>query len=412
LDEKARLQGPFPAGAKEALVLDAGPEWQLTVTGQVRPRFVMHSGLDLAGTASEWREYVTQRARLGFSAEAPSGVALTLEVQDVRTWGEETDTADFSANGLDLHRAFATVPITDELELDVGRLELALDDERLVGRDDFTQRGRAFDGGHLVWTSIGGRYSVDALYAKISEPAQTSDGNVPPGVSGDVDLVGVHASLELAPDHVLAPLYLVQIRQAPTDVRHTAGLHVKGKNAGFSYRAEGYYQYGKLLSETIGAYLAALTLGYELEHPMRPGLKLWGEILSGDGAAENTFDTLYAANHGYYGEMDLFGAPASDPARRGFIDLGARIEADPLPELHAKVDGHWFRTVKKAPGGEANLGFEIDLGVSWAAMDYVTLDAFGGLFVPESGMYGLLGAPGSGKLYPDYMTFLTTNVQF
>src|SRR6185369_9973759 len=136
-------------------------------------------------------------------------------------------------------------------------------------------------GGRLSLAEKTGRFAAEAFYAKVREPATPPDAHVPPNVDGDVDFGGVHASLELAPGHVLAPVYLVRVIQVPSDVRHTLGLHMKGDTQGFSYRFEAYYQYGKQFGGTVSAYLAALRAGYTLSVPERPGIFAFAELLSG-----------------------------------------------------------------------------------------------------------------------------------
>jgi hypothetical protein len=409
----AVLLGSTEVNAAAPVTLDAGPDWTVTVSGQVRPRLSVDSGPDFRGPASEWRENVTQRARLGVEAETRSGVGIAVQVQDVRVWGEETDPADdFQAKGLDLHQAFAKIPIFGEMELRLGRQEFSLDEERLVGNLDFSQRARAFDGGRLAWTSASGRSSIDGFYAKVREPGTSLDGHVPPNVDGDVDFGGAHASLELSPGHVFAPLYLLRVLQAPGDVRHTIGLYLRGGIQGWSYRAETYYQYGKMNGQTIGAYLAAVRAGYTLQIDEKPGLFGWAEILSGDGTPEGTFDTLYPSSHRYNGMMGVFTNIPRNTANLGLVDVGARLESGIVDGLRAHVDGHWFRTATPGASGLATLGAELDLAFEWNVMDYVSLDALYGAFFPGLAMGNVLGSAPGTTLYASSLIYLTTNVQF
>jgi Alginate export len=409
----AVLLGGARVNAAEPVTLDAGPDWTVTVTGQVRPRLTISSGPNFRGAASEWRENVTQRARLGVEAAASSGVGVAVQVQDVRVWGEETDPADdFQANGLDLHQALAKIPIFGELELRLGRQEFSLDEERLVGNLDFSQRARAFDGGRLAWMSANGRYSIDGIYAKVREPGTSPDGHVAPNVDGDVDFGGAHASLELSPEHELAPLYLVRIIQAPGDVRHTLGLYLRGGSQGWSYRAETYYQYGKMDGRVIGAYLAAVRAGYTLPLKEKPGIFGWAEILSGDGTPQGTFDTLYASSHRYNGEMGVFTNIPSNTRNLGLVDIGARLESGIVDALRTHVDGHWFRAATPAGNEEAALGAELDVALQWNVMDYVTLDALYGAFFPGIAMGNVLGSRPGTTLHASSLVYLTTNVQF
>lgn len=398
--------------AGDPVVVDAGPDWSLTVTGQIRPRLVIHSGLDFRGSRSEWRELVTERARLGLSAESGSGVGATIELQDARVWGEEASPDESRASGLDVHQAFGRVPVGREFEVRIGRQELVFDDERLVGNSDFDQRGRAFDGARLSWRSLDERNAFDVFYAKVEESGRTAEGHVPALRAGDVDFGGAHAALEPFPGFVLSPLYLVHVRQAPSDVRHTAGLHVAGEARGFSYRIEGYYQYGKYGTPQIHAFLGALRAGYVFGVKPKPAVYAWAEALSGDGTPEGSFDTLYGSRHVHYGQMDLFANLPAATRYRGLVDLAVRAETDVVPRLRAGADVHSLSTYDRASDGERHLGEEIDVRVAWAAADYVTVDAFYGLFIPGKAIGPTLDYPGGTLLHPDSLVYLTTNLQF
>lgn len=407
------LLGAKGVDAAEPVTLDAGPDFSVTVTGQVRPRLSVDSGPDFRGPASEWRESVTQRARLGVDLETRSGVGIAVQVQDVREWGEETDPADdFQAKGLDIHQAFAKIPIFGGMELRLGRQEFSFDEERLVGNLDFSQRARAFDGGHFAWTSASGGSSLDGFYAKVREPGTSLDGHVPPNVDGDVDFGGAHASLELSPEHVLAPIYLLRVLQAPGDVRHTLGLYLRGGTHGWSYRAETYYQYGKMGGRLIGAYLAAVRAGYTLQLDEKPGLFGWAEILSGDGTPQGTFDTLYPSSHRYNGMMGIFTNIPRNTANLGLVDVGASVESGIHDRVRAHVDGHWFRAAARVANGATTLGAEVDFALEWNVMDYVSLDALYGAFFPGLAMGNVLGSAPGTTLYASSLVYLTTNVQF
>ncbi|MCA9540893.1 MAG: hypothetical protein KC620_18460, partial [Myxococcales bacterium] len=84
-------------------VIGLSDDWSLAVDAQIRPRLIVDSGRDFIDDKLIQREYVTQRSRLGVTLNKADGPSLTVRVQDVRIWGEEANTLDFSASGLDLH---------------------------------------------------------------------------------------------------------------------------------------------------------------------------------------------------------------------------------------------------------------------------------------------------------------------
>ena len=73
---------PFSAVAQE-----------ITVSGQIRPRYELSAGGGVEDA------FVSMRARLTVSASLERDVTVFLQVQDVRLWGDETSTLfDFSAD--------------------------------------------------------------------------------------------------------------------------------------------------------------------------------------------------------------------------------------------------------------------------------------------------------------------------
>lgn len=93
------------------------------------------------------------------------GTGFGFQIQDSRLSGEETRTlSDLSADGLDIHQAFALIPSGDSLQLKVGRQGIVGDNARLVGNVGWTQRDRAFDAARLTYS--GDAIFVDAFYVK------------------------------------------------------------------------------------------------------------------------------------------------------------------------------------------------------------------------------------------------------
>jgi hypothetical protein len=405
--------------ATEPVVFEAGPDWDVIVNGQLRPRVYASSGADFRGGASDWSEVVTQRARLGVMAEEASGLAFKVELQDVRVWGEETGTlSDTSAAGLDLRQAFAYLPLVDTLSLKIGRQQIAWGNERLVGAFNWSQRSRTFDGARVAWSGFGDMLRLDGIYAKIQETGQSPEGAVPFGRSGDVDFGGVRASLEYYPEHELTPLYLVRSDLSADELRHTIGLSANGRFGGFRYGAEFYYQMGDLAGASIDALMAAVDASYTVDIPQAPRIAAWGTVLSGgNGDPAGTFDTLYASNHRFYGEMDFFLDIPTDTANLGLVDLGGQLGTGIVDDLRLHVDFHHFRTEDAAASGAQVLGHEVDAAVRWQIHDYVSLRALYGHFWPGSAMRGVATAVIPTLTLPrtlssEDLVFLTLDVSF
>ena len=266
--------------------------WRLRINAQYRPRLIIDTNKDFVSGRNN--ELVTQRARLGFSFHDDDDLEFKIGVQDVRVWGEETSTLnDFDADGFDVNEAYVNIPLyVDELYLKLGRQSFAFDNQRLIGAVNWAQRGRWFDGGKLSWTSFE-RLTMDVFYAKIREAEDTGDGHVPAAPDDDADVGGVHFSIKPMDFLTLAPLYVFNGDYAAfpgggDHIRHTLGMFLKGDHGEFGYTAEGFYQFGELEHPTRGhrsvkTYMLAASAQYTPDVRFKPGFKLWGEYLNGNG---------------------------------------------------------------------------------------------------------------------------------
>lgn len=406
------LAWPSLATAKGIPAFELGEGFTLGIDGQYRPRFVGHTGRDFRD--GDNHAFLTQRARLGVTLGHEVGVSFTLRLQDVRIWGEETDTLnDYDADGFDAHEAFARIPLYFEgLDLVIGRQEIVWDASRLVGNVGWTQRARSFDAVRVRYKSD--IIDAEGFYAKVTEASRDGDGHVPEErLTQDLDFGGFEVAWKFAKGHRLALLYLANANYATRHERHTAGLVAKGAISGFNYMLEGYYQAGDIAGAAVGAWMAAGTAGYTLDVTTKPSLTLWGEYLSGDGTAAGTFDTLYATNHKFYGEMDLFLNIPKHTKNLGLIDVGGRIQLVPWAKvLTIRVDGHFLMTAEADAKDRSMIGPEIDIKLIINPIDYVSIRMLYGVFIPQEAWHTLKGIPDGTDLEIEHFAYVTTDVKF
>jgi hypothetical protein len=323
---------------------------------------------------------VLSRLRMGARVGWSDWIRVYARLQDARAWGEESSTlTDASADALDIHEAWAELGRPEEIAARLGRQELALADERLVGAVGWTNTGRSFDGarahgrlGDVAWT---------AFWMNVAErDSLTSIGLDPQGNQGRDDdgwLLGAHAATDAGP--VRGELTLLHDRNGATDESWTANLRVHGRTGGFLFDAAGAWQGGPdrrawFASGRAGAALGRLTLAAQ------------ADLLSGDdepGAGDRTaFHTLYATNHKFYGYMDYFLAIPGGLDEAGLVDAILRASWRLSERSTLRADLHRFWTAEKR-GGESALGSELDLVGDWRFAAPATLEAGGGMFFPE-----------------------------
>ncbi len=408
----ALLAALLPASAIAAgpASVGLGPDTTLTFDGQYRPRYVLHSGRSFTGGKLTDTDRVTHRARLGATLAREGGASFTLRIQDVRIWGEESDTLnDFSAGGLDVHEAFAVIPFTECgcVSLKLGRQEISFDTQRIIGAVGWSQRGRSFDALRLHLGK--GKTNADLFGAILKEDDGDADGTLAGGATNSF-MAGLHGTWQYDPAHNLSLLALSVNQADPTVARHTVGVVATGKVGSFSYTGEGYYQLGKTGGQDVSAWLVAVRPSFTFDAPWKPSVTLWGEALSGDGTAEGTFDTLFATNHKFYGEMDFFLATVGHTGKLGLVDAGGRVAVKPHAKLGLHVDVHQLMSMEADTNNKKSFGTEIDVKLVAKIHENVAVRALYGIMLAGDTLGTVQGSGPSPK--KEQLAYLTVDTSF
>ena len=268
---------------------------------------------------------------------------------------------------------------TESVAARLGRQELALADERLVGAVGWTNTGRSFDGvralgrlGALDWTAFWMTVAErDSLAATGLDP----QGNQ--GIDDDGWLLGAHTATDLGPFRGEATL--LHDRDAATDASWTANARIHGRTGALLLEAAGAWQFGRDRSAWFASGRAGAAFG-------RWTLSVQADLLSGDeepGAGDRTaFNTLYATNHKFYGYMDYFLSFPGGLDEAGLVDAILRASWVPSTSVTLRADLHRFWTAEER-SSERALGTELDVIGTWKLAPPAGIEAGGGLFVPE-----------------------------
>jgi hypothetical protein len=348
------------------------------------------------------------RIRLGASVAARPWLRVFVQLQDARAWGTESNTlTDASADQLDLHQGYVEIDglgVTARL----GRQELNLGDERLVGSVGWTNTARSLDG--AVVSRALGRAEVRAFWMAVAERdvllATGLDPHDNEGLDEDGWLLGGWAAFPAGPATV--ELTLLHDRNALTDQSWTAGLRAHGRTGSLLFEAAGAYQFGAdraayLASGLIGAAVGRATLAAQVD---------W---LSGDGnpadADRGAFHTLYATNHKFYGFMDYFLAFPAQTQNAGLVDVMARASIALPAGWRARADLHHFSTQREVTGNRF-LGIEGDLVVGRAIAPAAAFEAGASAFSPGDLSATLLPAFARGTDDITYWGYVMLTVRF
>jgi hypothetical protein len=325
----------------------------------------------------------SERARLNAKVDQDRYHAF-LQIQDVRVWGEENDTlTDASADGLDMHQAFFKV---DDLfgtgvGMQVGRQEINFADQRLVGAVDWTQNARSLDG-IILSRAFGEQGVIVPFVLQLNEEDAIGAGgslrqanpNVDEGDDNDMWVAGFHSIWNVAESQSFQP-HLYFLREGMSNLNlYTLGFYYQGKAGDVSYDFTADWQTGDVGDVDINAYLVAANVGFQ-SGPVFAGGGI--DYLSGDDDANDddaeSFNTLLATNHKFYGYMDYFtnfGGPGDDVRGLGLIDAHLKGWYTIHGPTKVGLDAHYFMTAEEDENrladdnGDAvdTLGTELDFG--------------------------------------------------
>lgn len=421
------MQTPPPPAAPApgwSPAISLGDGWTLTPEAQYRPRLFIDSGANFTAGTFVDRVLINHRARLGAMVKKADFFAVHIQLQDVRVWGEELDvTNDFDASGFDMHQGYVAFNMTKYLEAKIGRQEIIFDNHRLVGNLGWYQRARSFDAARLN-IKVPDVLTASAFWSMALEPTAHPDGTVPAGRTSEIGFGGIHVAIAALKNPGISLSYLVHENVPAKETRHTVGGQASGKVGGLSYQVEGFYQLGQTqftnamaeaIKEPISAFMAAAKVGYDINVATKPNITAAIDYLSGTDATNpnrrtGVFDTLYATNHAFYGEMDFFLNIPAQTAGLGLMDIWGKVGFNPTSALNLSLMVHYFATAK-APAamgpaaGNTALGLEFDLKAMYKINKNLSVDLFYGAFLPSEGWRALKAIPNN--LSPEHQVYMT-----
>ena len=231
--------------------------------------------------------------------------ALGLPLQD--TAANMRDTFDLRQGYLDLHYK--------PVQFIVGRQELRIGDERVVGISDWTNTSRTWDGFYM---RIGNVNELNIFSTSVVSVHPTSldthgAGLTFHGVQGKLATYVPHTTIEpFVLVHALPGVTSQQgVIRSQTEV--TFGSYYETKlPSGFDSSGTGDLQRGTYSNDSIHAGAAIVRGGYETKRlPWRPHLEAEYDYATGNPHTNpyriSTYDQEYPSNHNAFGLVDLFG---------------------------------------------------------------------------------------------------------
>lgn len=324
------------------------------------------------------------RARFGVRVDPAPGARLVLQVQDSRVLGAEGNAAAAVAEQLDLHQGYVELSAPwrgIRAAARVGRQEIALGNERLVGAVGWSNVGRSFDGVRVLLAPDGAapgaeRWTATAFAATVEERGPRFGPSGAGARAADHAVVGAFATRALAAAGAaeVTALYDAGARYRGYNSANRATLDVRlraPRVLGLSAELEGALQAGRqrdaadsasVRAQDVRAWLVGARVGTATAPARRAAAAVGVDVLSGDATPHDgrytAFATAYATNHPFYGVMDLIGDPAATTRERGLVDALATGSAKLTGALALRGELHHFTL---ATGAGRDLGWEADV---------------------------------------------------
>lgn len=338
--------------------------------------------------------FTSLRSRLSVQKEISNKFNFFVEVQDSRVFGEEASLTANSKN-IDLHQGYVwfTNFVKAPVSIQAGRFEMSYGTERFIGALGWNYVARSFDGARF---RIGSENKTDlfAITTKNSVPyigsGNPSNYPYPSGTDSSSSLYGLWSNIKSGENNTFDVFGYYEINRKKSDgtnndiSRMTLGVNHKGNYDKLSTIFEGAYQFGKLSTTDVAAYLISLQANY--------GTKIFkggvgADILSGNEVTNfsnnNTFATPFATNHKFYGYMDYFLNIPGDTKNLGLNDYYISLNYNPesIP-LSTSLTGHYFMSNKKNSFAEDAFGQEFDLTLKYQFIKEVMVTWGGSIFLP------------------------------
>jgi hypothetical protein len=403
-DEPVRLFRPLVWGPDD--------EWKLQFGGDTRIRGEHRDNWDMDRSVGDNDKLGFARTRLNWDLTYRSFIRAFIEISDSR----EIDPVEpmNQENYLDLQQAFLEFANTKVTPwgLRVGRQEMNLGrDRRLSEASGWNNLRRRFLGARLMYRSEDVDVDTFVFQPEYYETKYRGDIVSDRGRPRSREwFYGTYVTLKQWDPHTIEAYFLGlsdlddnRVFPGPVESeegvvgsldRYTAGIGMYGpiwkrKDCGtLTYTTDMAYQFGHKSEDQIRAYMLHGDLAYEWDRPMKPMLKLIGNLGSGDrrrgDGQSNTFHPLYGSSHSPYGIIDFV-------RLQNMRELALEASAQPTEKLKAKVGLHafwldsktdsWYNGRGSSRGRDdtgnsgRHIGNEINAVLNYKLTKFVTLEA-------------------------------------
>ena len=355
---------------------------EFTLKAQLRSRAEYRNGVLFPRSEGDLpASFISNRARISMGYDNKF-LSMGISGQNVSVWGSRPqieNKGDFMLNE-------AWAKLTHENWFaQIGRQQLAYDDDRILGTLDWNQSGRWHDVLKLGYENptnklhliLGYNNSGESIHngqyfsgAQPYKRMQTLWYQYNNRNNFNISFIALNLGFETG-----APPTITNDAIAKTSYMQTWGTNLSYKMDALNLFGTFYYQTGENRAEKdVSAYMWALKANYAFNPAFSLAAGL--DYLSGqdDSDKSTAFDPLYGTHHKFYGSMDYFYASAYP--NYGLFDKYISLIVKPVNKLTLDFTYHHFSSEQDIVVEDSNkkgLGSEIDFTFTYAIRPYVTL---------------------------------------
>ena len=421
-----------PAATVKAADMDMGST-KVTIGGQLRERLEWWG--QEVGTGKGAELGATYRARLNIKAELSDGVTAVFTPQAVGYWGENGQGLGLGeTTSFTMHEAYMLLSNPfgiNNLIVKLGRQEVNLGNQRLVGAVGWSQAGRSIDG--ILVGYVAGDYGLAGFfYGKLLD-AGKQDAWFRPQVDNepDIDLYVATWQGKFKPFGIGGTYELTDIYVNPTSNALGADANVntlygrvtpafETDFAKIKLNVEGAYQSGDFGSADFGGYMFSVGAGADFDQvAWEPSVFIGYDYYSGDdNPNDNDLDAFWSVlptAHKWLGHADTVwvntpfyqfnGVGLVHVATQkvgnfnvaGVKDLYFKLHTKPLEKVALGLDLHYFKSAEDVVDITTNknygndIGWEADLEAKYRYSKNLCLSVGYDYFSPDDAFKGYIG---------------------
>lgn len=376
-------------------------DWLLRFGGEARVRMESETNRNFGARDPSNDVFLLHRYLLHFDLSYRRTFRLFAEAIDARVEDRDLPQIPGMENTFDIHQLFTDLRLTGDdspLTLRIGRQELLYGRERLIGKLDWMNQGRRFDGAKLMYHTP--QWDLDIFWTKpvaftnqpFTNPFNT---HINESLNRHLDVwreeqnfYGAYSIFKGIPNHVW-DLYFIGLndsgiftnannRFGDLDV-YTIGSRFAGASGAFDYDIEGAGQWGQWVGDEVHAWMFGGDAGYTFRDVRTtPRIGVGFDYATGDDTprdnAHETFNQLYPTGHAFLGYADLV-------ARENVISPNLNFSFKPVKDISVKLTWYHFwldssldalynagaipirRNISGSSGND--VGDELDATINW-----------------------------------------------